>query len=463
MKKRIESLPLAKFVALGVLSAAMTTVVVGCGDFMNSAKAPAQGKTTPQGPRGTDRTATNPLPAELENPNEGAFSEAKMLVNIGVNVIAKSVEEFALEASVLERRLSAACAPLADGETPSVNEARWTDAREQWTRTMLAYHTVDAYPVGPLWANDKFLSSRIYAWPLFNPCGIDQETVRVREGIARDVPELPVPVRGLGALEYLMFETGYGTRCNARANPQVIEWTKKSVDEKRYDRCRYAVSLAKDVAAHAQTLQEEWNPKGLNYTKTLIDGSDSAMATLKDATNAVTDALYQLETLKDVRLARPLGLHKECASETGKCPQDAEHPYSGLAVRSIENRVAGFGAVFSGTTHDGKDGFGFDDLLVSKGHADIAARMKTAIQAALRSARGVDTSTAAVSEGSSRGMQYLIENMDKAECAATTISERKVELCAFFQDVRNVTTLLKAELLSVLSLRAPPTYQGDND
>lgn len=432
--------------------------LVACGDFLNSNKSsgPRSGQN---GPQKEERGAVNPFPPGFENPNAGEFSEQKMLVNIGVNVIAKSIENFALEARLFEKRIGEACSGVAT-KNSQVRAEAFGEAQAQWKRAMLAYHAVDAYPVGPLWANDKEISSHLYAWPMFNACGIDAETVKTSEGLSTPADSLAVPTRGLGALEYLLFEPTLGTKCNARAYPQVVAWAAKPEAQKKFDRCRFAVTVAGDVANRAQILADEWNPKGRNFTRSFIDGSDASMKTAKDATNAVTDALFQIETVKDVRLGRPLGRHKDCTSTAGKCPESAEHPYSGLALRSIEARLAAFESAFFGS-FDGVEGFGFDDLLKTRGHQEIADKLRLAITEARKTARSVETT--AVASSPAAGLQSMIAAMDTQACAETTRTDRKVEVCGLFQDIREVATTLKAEVLSVLALRAPPTYQGDND
>ena len=439
---------------MGVL--ALATTLVGCSDFFNSQKSGPTSERLGGEVQGPKRPDVNPLPPGFENPNQGKFSEEKMMVNIGLNVLSPAAQDVALETSVLEKRLLKACGQAQAAE--DLDLADWDEARLQWKRAMLAYHRADSFPVGPLWADDKKLSSRLYAWPLFNPCGIDAETVKTKEGIGTAASDLPTPVRGLGSLEYLLFEEGMKTRCNSRAYPQVVKWTSLSTEEKRLDRCRVALKIASDIRALAQEFADQWNPAGRNYTRRFIDKSDAAMPNVLSATNALTDSLFQIETLKDQRLARPLGLIKECASESGVCPEDAEHPFSGLALEAATARLAGFQDAFLGRFSDsssGKsvDGFGLDDLLVVRGHGEIATRLGDAIEKARRGFSAVR----------SLKLADVIAGMSKDECVASTTIDRKVEICALFQDIRVITTSLKTEFLAVLALRAPPTYQGDND
>jgi hypothetical protein len=56
-----------------------------------------------------------------------------------------------------------------------------------------------------------------------------------------------------------------------------------------------------------------------------------------------------------------------------------------------------------------------------------------------------------------------IEAVNPALCKASTMTDRKEEICAVHADVREVAFLLKTEVLAALALRAPPSHQGDND
>lgn len=450
-------------VSVAAFTGFLVVTSVGCSDFLNrdksrSASSPERGQY--QGPKRPD---VNPLPPGFENPNQGGFSEEKMLVNIGVNVIAPAAIDFALETSVLEKRIASACQATSSANEPT---SQWKEAEAQWKRAALAYHRVDSFPIGPLWSEDKKLAARIYSWPLFNSCGIDVETVRVKEGVATATTDLANPTRGLGAIEYLLFERSLTSRCNVRAQPQVSKWTSLPVAEKKRDRCALATRLAADLATQGKLLAEEWNPKGRNYTRRLIDQSDPAYPNSLAAINALTDSLFNLETVKDLRLGRPLGLHKDCISDSGKCPQDAEHPFSDMAVEAIEARLKSFGDAFNGqlTAESGLiNGFGFDDFLVRRGHPEVAQKMGGLIEAARSGFKkyGVLVGSGAGVAGSN--FSSAIEAIVKDECVASTSEKRQVEICALFQDVRAISNSLKAELLAVLALRAPPTYQGDND
>ncbi|MDZ4082691.1 MAG: imelysin family protein [Bdellovibrionales bacterium] len=457
------------------LIAVSAVFFAGCSDFLNSDKSKQETGAAGGSVEGPKRPDVNPLPPGFEEPNQAPFTEEKMLVNIGINVIAPAAADLALETSVLEKRIARACQSVGSvnsGVPANSSELtpEWIEAQAQWKRAMLAFHRVDSFPVGPLWHDDKKLSTRIYSWPLFNSCGIDNETVRVKDGIGTIASDLPNPVRGLGALEYLLFESSLTTKCNARAYPQVVKWTTRSRTEKRSDRCALASRLAADLSEQAKILSDEWDPKGRNYTRRFIDKSDAKYPNTQAAANAVTDSLFQIEALKDLRLARPLGIHKDCVSAMGKCPEDSEHPYSDFALESASARLAGFGDALRGkftSAQGATNGFGFDDLLIARGHAEIATKIgglvDTSLQGFKKFATSVGSGTGSGSPSGARTFASEIEAMSKEDCLASTSGNRQVEICALFQDVRAVSTSLKAELLAVLALRSPPTYQGDND
>ncbi len=56
-------------------------------------------------------------------------------------------------------------------------------------------------------------------------------------------------------------------------------------------------------------------------------------------------------------------------------------------------------------------------------------------------------------------LKSQIEQMDPLACE----SSESVGVCVLFQNLRVITTKMKTEFLVALSLKAPPTYQGDND
>lgn len=418
---------------------ALVFIVVSCSDFNNPPR--RQDGPTPQGPVGK-----NPFPPGFEKPNEGEFTEAKMLVNLGVNLVVKDVRNFRLKAELLRDTLAASCEAKM---TPSAQ----TSAKNAFRDAMLAFHGLSAMTFGPLAEDKGALQSRIYAWPFINTCGIDQEVEALTRDAAKPVADLGVNLRGLGAIEYLLYEPALKSACNARAFPLVKAWSEKADAEKRLDRCATAARLAQDVMEAAVYLEKRWDLEEGNYSKTLIDGS--VYPDMKEAVTAVVHGMFAFEKLKDERLGRPLGLHKLCTSDAWKCPENAEHPLSGLAFEAIRTQYDNFKEIFWGSRDRDAKAFGIDDLLISHGHAAAVAELRAAMDQ-------LDDSLAAV-EAEGTTLQEQIEAMLPEDCRATTVTDRRVPVCAMFQDVRTIATMFKTDVLTMLSLRAPPGYQGDND
>lgn len=421
---------------------ALSMLSLSCTDFTNS----SSDKPSPAGLVTSDGdVGANPFTKSLEDINKPPFTEEKMLINTGANVIAPQVSRFRAQAEVLKSRVSDYCFSL---ETQDSVDRRLRLAQDQWIETMLSYHKLQAAPVGPLSDKELVLGSKIYSYPYTNTCGLDFVIAR---GDIERFATLPFSVKGLANLEYLLFDESLTSSCAPSAFPLTHTWASNTADtEKRKTRCEWATMISADLSEQALLLERLWAIDQGNFTKTMVD--QTLYPDLKTATNALSDALFSVEELKDNRLGKPLGLHSDC--ETGICPEKAEHPYSGLALLAQAETLKFFKDVFSGSSNPNQEGFGFDDYLEAEGAPKVAEEILNAVNRAL-------TTNSKLNE---RGkIQDQIAALNIEACAASTVIDRKEELCAYQQEVREVVQLLKVELLTTLSLKAPPTFQGDND
>lgn len=384
------------------------------------------------------RPSLNPFPKGYD-PQSGDFSEEKMLASIGLNGILPLVYNFDSKVQELHAQLQRSC----DLDT----------ARDHWQNAMAAYHQLAAAPIGPLSDKGRLLQDNIYGWPAFNACGVDLEVARLSRGEAWN-PRLLYTMKGLSALEYLFFEPTYTTLCNPRSvnNKPALEWSEKSLTAKQADRCEMARALTEDLVAYSAKLREGWEPLQYNYSKSLMDGS--VYKTTKEAITAMSDALFALEYIKDVKLGKPLGLHKDCTNPNGVCLDAIENRWSGSSISAAVNQLQGFKQVFTG----GTAARGFDDYLASMGRKDVSDRILALVDQALASGLAVQNSGTL-----EQHIKDMMSSNQKELCKETTIENRRVPVCAFFQDVRQIAIKMKTEFLSVLSIRAPPTHGGDND
>ncbi len=423
-----------------VLFAAVFLTQVSCSDFFNKGDRSSAGDQ----PRG--KADFNPFPAGYD-PTVGPFSESKMLAHIGLNLIAPLTRELRLHAENLKFELEAWRSAAVSGDETAASQAR-RSAEERWIRAMLVFHQLDAVPVGPASDAGGTLAQQIYSWPDFNACGIDLEMVK--HAATGRIPEsLIYTQKGLAAIEYLLFEKSLGTQCNP-ANPRnrpAVEWTRKDPQQKWLDRAGIAIALTTDLIAQTRRLETAWDPQGPNFAKVLVDGS--RYGSVREATNALSDAMFSLESIKDRRLGRPLGFHTDCKSPSGKCPEVVEHLWSSLSIAAITSRLTGLLAVVRGGRGPNGAGFGIDDLLAEHGRAEVAEGLILAIETALQDARQTEM------RGS---LNEQVQNMDLAACRSGS-----VPVCTLFSNVRALSTFMKIDFLSALSLRAPPKFQGDND
>lgn len=409
---------------------------ISCADFFKSGvqnSGKNRGKLTESGP----------FPPGF-NPNEGKFSEAKMLANIGLHVIAPLTKDFRLQTELLEMEVQEVCSK------PQNDNPEWSETgsiKKLWSRAALTYHKLDTVGVGPLSDDKRELALNIYGWPSFFACGIDLEVANPKS------EALTYTIKGLGALEYLFFDDSLGTECNA-SNPRhqpAFEWIQKTVAQKRQDRCQMAQRVASDLALQARKLEKAWDPNDGNYTKTLWRGR--AHGSQKEAVNALTNSLFSMEDLKDLRVGRPLGFIG-CSRPDGKCPSQIEHLWSHLSIPAIIARLQMFRAVFTGSNLLNDSKFGLEEYLATSRHQDLANRMLSAIDQAIVSAQNFEKHGTLLEQ---------VENMDANECRPPDARDSTVPGCLFYKHLAEVTTLLKRDFLIALSLKAPPTHQGDND
>lgn len=414
-----------------ILFTLMAMILCGsCTDFTSSDRKRNSGN-------GLDKPGSGkPANPFTEEPvlNEGEFSEEKMILNIGLRVAYPLTRRFYAESLKLRDAIDLKC----DGNR----------IEEQFRKTTLAFHElVGAASFGPLAANQKLLHNRIYPWPTVDFCGIDKLVMNPKT----DTQQILFTRLGLTAIEYLLFEPSLTAKCNPRAVPESAKWNALPETKRRKDRCQAARRLSKILEADAQSLLSDWDPKQANYTKSMIDGS--VFSNIKEATNSISDGLFNIEEDKNLRLGKPLG-KLDCFSDSGICPEAVEHPFAKLSTRALLAHLKGFRALYSGQL-DGSDiGFGFEEFLISKNRSDLAQTML----------RLTDEILAKTEQLVSLGpLDQIVNAMDARACKETTSDDRKVEICALHSDIQNLDLKLKADLLTALSLRRPPPSESDAD
>jgi predicted lipoprotein len=361
------------------------------------------------------------------------FDKRALLVSLGEGVIVPAYRDFAAAAATLEQAATAHAASGGSAEKQAL-EAAWRTALSAWQRAELMQ-------LGPAGAADttaggQDLRDAIYSWPLSNACAIDGKLVDESYADAGSFANQLVNVRGLDAMDYLVFYTSASNSCPPQnAINMSGSWT-AIVGQLGQRRADYALTAAKLVNAAALQLRDAWEPSSGNFVAELTQPG-GLYANDHAALNAVSDAMFYLDaTTKDMKVAEPAGLSM-CATQT--CPASLESRYAGFSKQAIRENLVGFQLLFLGGA-PGNDGLGFDDWLVAAGQSALADEMGSAITAALAA---VDA----------------IEEDD----LATALSADLASVRALHPAIKAITDPLKSDFISVLDLDLPSSAATDND
>lgn len=304
----------------------------------------------------------------------------QVLANVGTEMAVARLDDFAEAASLLE----AATAAHAAGPGPATLET----ARMRWVEAMAIWEELEIVLLGP-GASGRFtgamsLRDEIYPFPLLSTCRVDQETV---EQVYEDPDAFAaenVNVRGLTALEYLLFNTSTENTCTA-ASPINTDgsWAALDAAEIEARRAVYAHTLAILVSRDAVRLREAWGDANAGFLRELSTAGDGSALfdTAQDALNELAGAMLYLDSMtKEMKIGEPAGI---VTCTTGAmCLEELESRRSALSKEHIVINLRTFLRAFLGAD-PGTDAPGFDDLLAEVGQEalaqDIAAGLMTSI------------------------------------------------------------------------------------
>lgn len=367
----------------------------------------------------------------------GADGTRAVLASIGEHVILAGLRELVDAAD----RLVAATDAARTLDTPESLAA----AQDAWRDAMRIWQHLEAVQIGPAGlalytAGGRDLRDTIHSWPFISYCRIDQDTV---EGLYGDVTMLrsePVSVRGMAALEYLLFESTGANRCPATNTINTDgSWAALGAEEIGHRRVDYAHSAAVIVAEQARVLENAWDPAGENFLGTLATaGSGSTLyPSAQQGLNAMSDALFYIyKEVTDIKIGIPSGIYVDCVTAT--CPDNVEAPFADASLDHVRANLEGFRDAYLGAPPP-MDAPGFDDLLRSMGASDLDTRIQEAIVVALAAIDLVDGAL---------------------EVAVDTDAD---DVLALHEAIRTVADLFKVEVLTLLDLELPARLEGDND
>lgn len=364
---------------------------------------------------------------------------SEVLAALGTNVILPSYRTLQTRAAALD----AAIATYVASGLPADREA----AQAAYLVLMESMMEVEMMTVGPLGAatqtpGGQDLFDEMYPWAVvpLSLCGVDRFLAGATYEDATVLDAEPLNIRGLGAVDYLLFVDTTANACgataeiNVRPTPDGLSpWETLAADPNALNVRRAAMAkvLSAQVKQRADALIAAWDPAFLlEFTDPTRSGG--TYRTAQDGLNAVADALFVLDQVtKDLRLVTPAGI-QNCA--TTICPEALESQFAGDNKERILGNLHAYRLIFTGG-----EGLGFDDLLVDVGAGDFAAEMLADIDAAIAAVDRVDGTLA----------EALVSDLDDVRALHDA-----VQLCA---------TDLKTTFLSVLSLDPPNRAGSDND
>lgn len=398
-----------------------------------------------------DESRDSAVAAAVNNPGsqqptpDPAFDVPAMLVSLADGVLIPNYTAAAASTAAL----ADAAGPLATycGAIGGADEASaLAAARNAWQTTMADVQTIESHALGPVLDNGEALRNRIhsYAADTISTCGIDQAAVLVG-GDGFDVASRSINQRGMGAIEYLLFNENPDHTCAPQV-PTTQGWNALPEAGRREARCALARDIADDVAGAAETVLERWETGG--YRATFINAGDAG-----NTLQAVTDALFHIESeSKDKKLSVPLGLISDCSQRT--CPESIEAPFSETSLAHIRTNTESFLTLFNGG-----EGSGFDDLIIDRGFPDVAARFQANAEAVIAA---IDANT------QSLAAQVAAIDTAAAEAAcmnaaANPDSTTGADACVVAGLLKRITDDLKIDFVTIVEVAIPGRVQSDND
>lgn len=311
-------------------------------------------------------------------------------------------------------------------------------AQETWRQAMATWQQLEVFQFGPAAVTKRpggqDLRDRIYSWPATRRCGV--ETALVRQHYTNPaILDSLFYLRGLDALETLLFVEGTAHGCPATDTQFVNEWAALDATVVNQRRADYAAVLATTLVAEANALVAAWAPEAGNFLAQLQDPRGGVFGSQQMALNAVSDATFYVEReTKDMKLAFAMGLNS-CAS----CSDKFESPMAMTTKSNIRANLEGFSKLFRGCGING-DGAGFEDLMWSRGLGATATAMTTQLEAAVAALEALASPT-----------------------LETAIAAERAQVDIVYNHVVNLARLMKSDFVTQLNLNIPMDLEGDND
>lgn len=396
------------------------------------------------------------LPSSLSSQDQDNvdFDRGALMTNLADNIFIPnymSTAEKAVTFASDEGELSAYCDAIGDAN----ESVKLEDAKLAWLDLMDRVQQTEMHIVGPAERNGSALQSRINSYPTGSlaTCALDQAVVQSNNDENFSVSSRALNQRGMGAIEYLLFDDNLNHSCSSQALAD-DDWSNLSDSERKTQRCNYALKLANDVADASQAIYDQWTLGESPYRTEFLSESNRG-----DNFQLITDALFYLETFtKSQKLAIPLGINPKCSAMT--CPDLVESPYSQSSLRNIKTNTQEFLRIFNGG-----DGIGFDDLIEDAGYTDtlnepgVATLIKTQSKDVIDF---IDTINVPLTDQIA-SIQSIDDETNCTNSEANPKDDSALDACSLAGLIKKITDDLKIEFVAIVNVPVPGRVQSDND
>jgi len=379
---------------------------------------------------------------------EQTFNFTQMMANYADNIIIPAYQTAQTQSETLigtNGAMNSYCNAIGTDQELAAK----TLAQTSWLNTMQAWQQTELSILGPAAENENAKRNAVLSYASSFPtssCAIDQAVVLAQDANF-DITSRAFNARGLSALEYLLFNNNLNHTCPVQIQ-QTSEWNNLSDTLRKQQRCQYGVLLAQDITHNIERIVSDWSIDGGDYRATFVNPVNTP-----DSLSALSDALFYIELeTKDEKIGLPSGISVDCAQKT--CPSGIESPYSETSFQHVRDNLVAFK-----TSFNGKNGLGFDDIIIARGFASTAQQMNDDIDNAIAY---IDTlNTSLLSQSVDFDSNGSIEACENSQANPDTV--RTVPMCSLYGYLKRISDALRIDFVTIVNLDLPNRGQSDND
>ena len=422
--------------------------LTGCGGGGGGSSATPTASTPAASTPAVSTPAASTPAASTSLSSSDDFDLAGMLVDIADKVMIPNYTTLATATSALSAStgIDTYCSSIGTSGEAAAQSA----VKIVWQDAVNAMQKTESHAVGPIANNDDTLRNRIHSYANVNlgACSIDRAVVAQTDADF-DLSVRSSNQRGLGAIEYLLFNTTLTTSCA----PQITEtssWDALTTTDQKSQRCTYASKVATDVASAASSVLTSWQASGNDYRATFVS-EGNAGASLQALTDGII--VHMDKEAKDRKVGIPTGVKEECSSFS--CASLVEFPYTETSSAAIKNNLQGFRSLFTAG-----DGNGLDDLITERGYPDVTASLLEKTDAALVN---IDAATVSIFDQATAINDAATETNCTNSYVSPDTQSTNYSACALTGLMKRITDVLKIEFVAILEVNLPGSVQSDND